>query len=533
MKMIDKLASLLGYSRVGRRESWWPVGSIDTGVGFKITPDYAMRVATVMGCVKVLAETLASLPLHVYRTRADGGKDKDRAHYLYNLLHDVPNRWQTSFEFREMMQGHLCLRGNAYARIVYDRREIPVELIPLHPDRITISRLADGTLEYVERDPVSGGDRKYRQPDILHVRGLSGDGIKGLSPIQYAAVTIGLALAGEQLGASFFRDGAIMSGAFEHPDQLSPKAKTNLEQSLAKKHGGASKAYKIIVLEEGMKWNQIGIKPDEGQFIESRKLAATDICAIFRVPPHLVANLERATFSNIEHQSIDFVTHTIRPWAVRWEQAIQRDLFDSRELGVGFAEFRLDGLLRGDSKARALALSKQFEHGVISQDDWREIENMNPLPEGQGQTYYVPLNLRDSSKPQVLKSAPARNNNDDNEALYLSDAALCAWIENTAQRIAAAEVRAVDRRRQGGPYATSFRAWLLQFSSRHGFYVRESLTPIFDYTSMPGLDRAIGEITGGVLTTFIDTEVGRETTEARVKTITELIETYIGTGVSQ
>lgn len=475
-RITDKIATSLGYSRVGNTERWYPIVTTDAWSGYKVTADQALRVSAVMACVRIIAETIASLPLNVYRDLAGGGKEKIKDHPLYVLIHQKPNAWQTSFELREMLQGHLCLRGNAYCRIVPDGFGRPAELDPIHPDTVTIERNANTLrLNYLVTDPTTAKTVTYDQSDILHIRGLTFDGVKGISPIQYAAESIGLAIASERFGAAFFRNGASVGNVLEHPNQLGETALKHLKESLQKEYTGADAASKTIILEEGMKWQRLGLNPEESQFIEGRKFQITDIARIFRVPPHKLADLERATFSNIEHQGIEFVTDCVRPWCVRWEQAFRRDMFAEPDV---FPEFLLDGLLRGDVQARSAALAMQFQNGVLNQDEWREIENRNPIPDGSGKKFYIPLNLSNGEggtggNPELLG----------------------AWIDDLSGRIQAAEQRALERRASGGPYAQSFGEWVREFySGKHAAYVRSGLGPLAGCLSMSqdASDRIIG-----------------------------------------
>lgn len=463
MNLIRKISQIFSRLRTKKRDFWYPITSFMTRSNIRMTPEQALRISAVMACVKVLAETIASLPLHVYK-RTGENKDKDRKHALYYMLHTKPNKWQTSFEFREMMQGHLCLRGNAYAHIIYKNMIIPSELIPLHPDRITIERATNGKLEYIQRDKRTGEETAYRQEDIFHLRGLSSDGIKGLSPIEHAAELMGESIAAQRLSSSFFRNNAILGAALEHPQHLGKEALANLKESLKEEYGGSDAAYQTYILEEGMKWHEIGIKPEEGQFLETRKYQVTDIARIFRVPPHMIADLEKATFSNIEHQSIDFVTHTIRPWLVRWEQAIQRDLFEEEEID-NFAEFTIDGLLRGDSQARSKALHIQFINGAISQNEWRAIENRNPIPGGD--KYYVPLNMVETTGGFGGTPKPGQGSK-----------VLMPWIESTIDRIVSAEKRGIERWMSRTAHGTKFSEWLRDFYQKHSIYMMDAFAPI-------------------------------------------------------
>lgn len=347
-----------------------------------------MTYTAVYACVRILAETIASLPLLVYE-RMPRGKQRAPTHPLYPLLHDAPNDEMTSFTFRETMMSHLLLWGNAYAEIEWDNGGRPRALWPLLPDR-TFPRRNQETLnlEYVTT-LTDGSQVVLPKEKVLHIPGLGFDGLVGYSPIHMARQAIGLGMATEKFGSLFFGQGTNLGGIAEHPNALSDKAYERLEKSLNETYSGLGRSHRILLLEEGMKFQKLGIPPEEAQFLETRKFQTNEIARIYRVPPHLIGDLERATFSNVEQQSIDFAVHTIRPWLVRWEQAINsRMLFNSDRF---FSEFIMDGLLRGDIKSRYDAYAVGRQNGWLSANDIREMENMNPI-EG-GDVYLVNGNM--------------------------------------------------------------------------------------------------------------------------------------------
>ena len=320
-----------------------------------VSPSTALQVTAVFACVRILAETVAGLPLHVYRRLENGGKARAPDHYLYSLLHYLPNPEMTSFEFREVMMGHVCTWGNAYAEIEFDRAGRVRALWPLRPDRMTVKRV-NGRLQYIYKlsKPDSQGRTEItlRDEQVFHVHGLGSDGIVGYSPIHLARQAVGLALAAEEFGARFFGNDARPGVVLEHPGQLGDEAHKRLRESWESRHGGLDKSHRVAILEEGLKVHEIGLPPEDAQFLQTRKFQVSEIARMFRIPPHMIADLERATFSNIEHQSLEFVIHTIRPWLVRWEQEIYRSLLTPQERKTYFAEFLVDGLLRGDIKSR-------------------------------------------------------------------------------------------------------------------------------------------------------------------------------------
>lgn len=361
------------------------IGNSNSGV--RVDELRAMQTSAVYACVKILSETVASLPLHLYKKGKDGKHELADQHPLNACLYELPNEEMTSFEFRETMMSSLLLWGNAYARIIRRQGHV-VELWYLKPHLMTVERdsLTD-KIKYTYSDDVTNETYVYRPDQVFHVKGLSFDGVKGISPIAQAREAIGLSLATEEYGAKFFGNGARPGGVLEHPGILKDPEK--LRESWNKVYQGTRNSHKVAVLEEGMKYHTIGIAPEDAQFLETRKYQLNEICRIFRVPPHLVGDLERATFSNIEHQSIEFVQHTIRPWLVRWEQEISRSLLDEKERLLYFAKFNVDGLLRGDYKSRTEGYAIARQNGWLSINDIRRLEDMPPIPKEQGGDDYL------------------------------------------------------------------------------------------------------------------------------------------------
>ena len=348
-----------------------------------------MQTTAVYACVRILSETIASLPLHTYQVTEDG-KDKARDHPLYHLLSGAPNPEMTSFVFRETLMGHLLLWGNAYAQIIRDGRGSVIALYPLMPDKMTVRRSEKGEIYYTYNK--EGYDHILRTDEVLHIPGLGFDGLIGYSPIAMAKNAIGMAIATEEYGAKFFSNGANPGGVLEHPGVV--KDPSRVRDSWNAVYQGSTNAHKVAVLEEGMKFQAIGIPPEQAQFLETRKFQTEEICRIFRVPPHLVASLDKATFSNIEHQSISFVVHTIRPWLVRIEQSINKALFNGTEKEKYFVSFVVEGLLRGDYSSRMQGYAIGIQNGFMSPNDVRSLENMNPIPDEEGgNTYMVNGNM--------------------------------------------------------------------------------------------------------------------------------------------
>ena len=352
-----------------------------TTSGKAVNERTAMQTSAVYACVRILAESVAGLPLHVYERTANGSKSTKPSHPLYRLLHDEPNREMTSFVFRETLMSHLLLWGNAYAQIIRDGRGFPIALYPLLPDRMAVDRNESGELVYTYQS--DKGQVKLRRENILHIPGLGFDGLIGYSPIAMAKNAVGLALATEDYGAAFFANGANPGGVLEHPGVIKPEQADRLRESWQSQFGGAN-AHKVAVLEEGLKFHQMSIPPEQAQFLETRKFQINEIARIFRVPPHMVGDLEKSSFSNIEQQSLEFVKYTLDPWVVRWEQSFQQALILPSEKATIFIKFNLDGLLRGDYQSRMQGYSTGIQNGFMSVNDVRGLEDMNLLTAEEG-----------------------------------------------------------------------------------------------------------------------------------------------------
>ncbi len=368
--------------------------------GIAVSPEAAIRCTAVFAAVRVIAETIASIPLRVYERMPDGAKRPAREHRLYRLLHDRPHPAYTSFQFRELLTSHVLLYGNGFAIVERDGSGRVTQIVPVLPHQfeeveLRWDREAGAWVKwYTFRLPRPGGTevvRRYHQDEVLHVVGLGYDGLVGYSPIRVARNAVGIALVAEQYGAKFFGQGALPGGVLEFPGRLSPEARERLRVSWQQIYGGPRGAFKTAILEDGLTYKPLTIPPDDAQFIETRKFQVEEIARLYRVPPHLLAHLERATYSNVEQQSIEFVVHTIRPWCVRWESELNTKLFSLTRESRYFAEFSLDGLLRGDieSRYRAYAVGRQW--GWLSANDIRRLENLNPIDGGD--TYLVPLNM--------------------------------------------------------------------------------------------------------------------------------------------
>ncbi len=359
-----------------------------SSAGKAVNERSAMQMTAVYACVRILAEAIAGLPLHLYRYTGDGSKEKALEHSLYYLLHDEPNLEMSSFVFRETLMTHLLLWGNAYAQIIRNGKGQVLALYPLMPNKMTVDRGADGKLYYTylksnEDAPTMKGTSVVLKPsDVLHIPGLGFDGLVGYSPIAMAKNAIGLAMATEEFGAKFFANGAAPSGVLEHPGTI--KDPSRIREAWMSQFGGSSNSGKVAVLEEGMKYTPISISPNEAQFLETRKFQLDEIARIFRIPPHMVGDLDKSSFSNIEQQSLEFVKYTLDPWVSRWEQSIQRSLFTEEEKRTYFVKFNLEGLLRGDYESRMNGYAVARQNGWMSANDIRCLENMDRIPPEEG-----------------------------------------------------------------------------------------------------------------------------------------------------
>lgn len=359
--------------------------------GKQVNERSAMQMTAVYSCVRILSEAIASLPLHVYE-QTDGISKKATDHPLFFLLHDEPNSEMTSFIFRETLMTHLLLWGNAYAQIIRNGKGEVVGLYPLMPDRMKVDRDEDGNLYYEYRitkaDPSKEqGTVRLSPHDVLHIPGLGFDGLVGYSPIAMAKNAIGMAISCEEFGAKFFEHGAAPSGVLEHPGVLKDPSK--LRDSWQATFGGSANSGKIAVLEEGVKYTPISMAPNEAQFLETRKFQINEIARIFRVPPHMVGDLEKSSFSNIEQQSLEFVKYTLDPWVSRWEQAMMRVLLNDEEKARYTIKFNVDGLLRGDYQSRMNGYAIARQNGWMSANDIRRLEELDPLPAEVGGDLYL------------------------------------------------------------------------------------------------------------------------------------------------
>jgi HK97 family phage portal protein len=370
-------------------------GGSSTDSGVSITPETALTYSAVYQAVRCISEAVSSLPLNLYERQPGGGKNKASAHPLYSILHDSPNPEMSSLQWRECSMAHLLLWGNSYTEIVRDLDGNCVELWPIDPSIVTAKRTDSGELYY----DLNRGKSFITAANMLHISGLSFDGISGMSPISMARQSLGLSLAIEQFGAGYFGRGARPGGVLTFPGQLSPEARQNLRRSFEELHAGGANSHRVALLEAGLKWESIGVPPDDSQFLQSREFQVVEVARWFNIPPHKLRDLNKPSYNSLEMMNIEFLTDTLRPWLVRWEQSLNRKIIRPKDRGNYFCEHNVEGVLRGDIASRYQAYSVARNWGWLSVNEIREKENMNGVgPEGD--LYMQPLNM------QALGTAP-------------------------------------------------------------------------------------------------------------------------------
>jgi HK97 family phage portal protein len=473
------------------------LGGGPTSAGVQVSERSALGVAGLFSCVRVVAEDLGSLPLKMHEQLDDGSRRVAPEHQLSEKL-EYPNPEMHIGEFVETLTGHALLRGNGYAEIEWTEDGQVANLWPLHPDRVMVRRV-DNVLVYVVQLPAGqtsefGNWKPLRQDQVFHLRGLSSDGVLGLSPLDLHREAIGLGIALEKHGASFFGRGGDPGGVLTTDHELSDVAWGRLTQWLAKRSSqGLDASHRWAILEAGLKWQQVGLRNDQSQFLESRKYQIEDYARIIRVALHKVQHLEHATFSNIEHQGIEYVTDSIRPWAVRWERAIKMRLMRGEERARFYPKFHVDALMRGDQKTRYEGYAVGRQWGWLSADDVCDFEDRNKLPGGQGKFYLVPANMQNAERlldppkppPTPLQLPPAPpapgENADEQEAVDVEEAARAAFtdvFEGELDRLVRKEGNAIARavKRVLEPQGLkAFETWSAEFYEAHQLDVRTVL----------------------------------------------------------
>lgn len=417
MGILSRLLKPRAAVDINDERLWTSWTSSISAAGVPVNATSAMTSSAVWACVRLIAESMATMPLIVYRNLPSGGRERATNHPIYSLLHDQPNRWQTAFEWIEMMTGHALLRGNAYSQIIPGPRGPVDTLIPIHPDRVTVEQLDNGVIRYRVRNN-GKPDSILNDEDVMHIRGLSDDGVMGMSVISYAANSMGMTLAAEQYGSRFFRNDSRPGGVLKHPGKV--KDPQRIKESWQDLHSGENQ-HSVAVLEEGMEWQQIGINPNEAQFLETREFQVADIARWFRVPLHMIQEVSGSTSwgTGIEQQQLGFVMFTLLPWARRWEQALSRDLILATQ--TYYAEFLIDSLVRGDIKSRYDAYAVGRNWGWLSVNDVRRLENLNPIDSGD--QYLVPLNMAPAGQNAQIPAAAAAAVPDPHYRLLLTEAA--------------------------------------------------------------------------------------------------------------
>ena len=369
-------------------------GGASTDSGVSVTPDTALTYSAVYAAVRCIAESVSSLPLNYYERLPAGGKMHAKANPLHHLLHDEPNPEMTSLQWREASMAHLLLHGNSYTEIVRDLEGNAVELWPIDPTMVAPRRTDSGELYY----ELNRGKNFITANNMLHIPGLSFDGISGVSPITLARQSLGLSMAIEQFGAGYFGRGARPGGVLTFPGQLSPEARQNLRRSFEELHAGGANSHRVALLEAGLKWEAIGVPPDDSQFLQSREFQIIEVARWFNLPPNKLKDLSKMSYNSLEQMEISFVVDTLRPWLVRWEQQLNRKLIRPKDRGSYFFEHNVDGMLRGDQASRYTAYSVGRNWGWLSVNEIREKENMNPIDGGD--VYMQPMNM------QSINTAP-------------------------------------------------------------------------------------------------------------------------------
>lgn len=399
----------------GGNVSQWisSVGARRSKAGVMVTPESALAQGAVRACVTLLAESIAQLPCELYQ-RQDERRTRATDHPLYDIIHACPNQKDTSFEFNEQRMGHLGLRGNAYSLIERDGRGYITELIPVSPDKVMVLKGADGLPYYQLLD---GSNALLPMRLVHHIKAFSLDGYLGVSPIQSNPDAIGLAMAVDEHAGNVFSQGTTLSGVIEGPGKhFDTQEKLNaFRDGFSTVYSGMRNAFKVAILQEGMQYKQMAMTNEQSQLLESRKYGAIEVCRLYKVPPHMIGELDRATFSNIEHQGLQFVIYTLLPWVKRIEAAMMRDLLLPSERQDLYIEFNLSGLLRADQKSRyeSYALGRQW--GWLSVNDIRRLENLPPIPGGD--MYLTPLNMVATGQPPGGISQATQEHIKDIEAM--------------------------------------------------------------------------------------------------------------------
>jgi len=471
MSVLDRIARWFGYDKRAAtttdRAGWfvdWAGGGGTSVSGIAVNNDKALTLAVAYACIRNIAEDIAALPLHVY-TRDGTARVVQSEHPVTRLLAVSPNPDMTAMSFRTALTGHVLGWGNAYAEIQRNIAGEPVALWPIKPDRVRPFRDSASKAVMYEVSLDDGKRIQLNSRAVLHLAGLGFDGVVGYNVIRYARESIGLGLATEQFGNRFFGNGLHPGVIIKYPHALGEKQRINMRRSLKENHQGLQNAYDGLILEEGGDVVKLAIAPEEAQFLETRKFSVSEICRWFRMPPHKVADLEKASYSNIEEENIWYVINTLTPWMVRWEQEIARKLLgDPAE----YVRHNADGLLRGNIKSRYEAYAIGRNWGWLSVNEVREKEDMNPVADGDGRL--MPLNMTPLGRQQSESAAGAAHSNDD---------LLHKMVADCARRIYGADMAELERHAK---YAASspvkWAEWLSAHYERQRAFIVQTLAPL-------------------------------------------------------
>lgn len=453
-------------------ERWFGNWAPDVAAGVDVDESTALTFTAVKAAIQILSESLASLPLIVYQRLDPRGKRRDPNHPLYRLLHERPNQDMTSFKLRETMMGHILTWGNAYALIVRKTQDgYPVELWPMNPQRMQPKRNDQGVLEY-HYNNATRGIIVVPKEQIFHVAGLGYDGVKGYSPITLARESIGLGIAAEKFGAGYFGRGARPCGILEFPGEVTEDLHKTTRETWERMHKGTDNAHRTAILEQGMTWKPMSIPMDDAQFLETRQFQVDEVARIFNMPVHLLRKMvDSSVRANIEQESLDFVIYSLRPYTVRWEQEIQRQLFLEIDRDT-FAEFKIDGLLRGDTKTRFEAYAKAKQNGIYSTNDIRELENLNPTGAG-GDVYTIQGQMTNADTLITVQPEPVQTN-----SARLDMRPLLADVLGRLQRKEQKALARARKRYDGNQ--SEFDEWFDKFCDEHSESIEQSIQPIIE-----------------------------------------------------
>lgn len=482
MGLFSNLAAVAFGAEYKPWDDFWfqrdPRIGVTTHAGVTTSAESALRLSAVYSCVRILADMVGSLPLHVYRRRADEGKDRATDLPEYQLLRRRPNQWQTSIRWRQMGMRHLLLRGNFYNLIVASTRRVR-ELIPLDPDRMTVRLLDSGRRGYLYR-PLTGPAMALTQDEVFHLTGFSLDGITGCSVIEYARESMGRSLAEELYASRFWSQGAATKGALTTEGKLTPEQRAANTEAWQQAQGGWWNSHKVALLEGGLKWTQIGVSARDAQYIEGRQFSVADCARWFGVPPHMIGDVDKSTSwgTGIEQQSIGFLNTVLMAWLVMWEQDIDRQILeDDDDL---FAEFLVDAMLRGDLTSRASAQRQYVDGGILSVNEVRLMENRNPIPGPEFDRPQRAQNIGGGGNPATSQpgrpSAPPSGGDVTDPEADQTDARAQQVVLRAATRTVRREITAIQRqapRYAGNP--VGWREWVADFYGKHVAVLGETL----------------------------------------------------------